>query len=264
MAEQTIRGYPLSRQQKRLWQFLQYETAFAVQAALLLTGRLDRERLRQSFARMVDRHEILRTTFRQPSGLTLPIQVVGDEAEPIWKEIDVPLGEAPLLDVVETLLQRDRQPLRVADHSLLGCTLGVVDGSRHLLLITASPLVADLESLYLAVEDAMRIYAGAGRDSGDEEPLQYAAFAAWQAEILENEEATLGRKYWRSQDVAALCGIEHPLVRHLSEPGDERVERVEREIDPSLVSALDDLGRRTGRTDPQLYLACWCALLGRL
>ena len=264
MAEQTIRGYPLSRQQKRLWQFLQYETAFAVQAALLLTGRLDRERLRQSFARMVDRHEILRTTFRQPSGLTLPIQVVGDEAEPIWKEIDVPLGEAPLLDVVETLLQRDRQPLRVADHSLLGCTLGVVDGSRHLLLITASPLVADLESLYLAAEDAMRIYAGAGRDSADEEPLQYAAFAAWQAEILENEEATLGRKYWRSQDVAALCGIEHPLVRHLSEPGDERVERVEREIDPSLVSALDDLGRRTGRTDPQLYLACWCALLGRL
>ena len=173
MAEQTIRGYPLSRQQKRLWQFLQYETAFAVQAALLLTGRLDRERLRQSFARMVDRHEILRTTFRQPSGLTLPIQVVGDEAEPIWKEIDVPLGEAPLLDVVETLLQRDRQPLRVADHSLLGCTLGVVDGSRHLLLITASPLVADLESLYLAAEDAMRDFMVSVGGAGDlpEHPL---------------------------------------------------------------------------------------------
>jgi amino acid adenylation domain-containing protein len=264
MAEQTIRGYHLSRQQKRLWQFPQYGTAFAVQAALLLTGRLDRERLRQSVARVVGRHEILRTTFRQPSGLKLPIQVVGDETEPIWREAEVSVGEDALPDVVETLLRRDREPLSVADGSPLRCTLARVDGSQHVLLITASPLVADLESLYLAVKDAVRIYASGGRDTGGDEPLQYAAFAAWQAEILDDDEAPLGRKYWLSQDVAALAGIQHPLVRHPADAGDVRVERVEREIDPGLVSAIDDLARRTAKTDQQVYLSCWCALLGRL
>ena len=264
MAEQTIRGYHLSRQQKRIWQFPQYGTAFAVQAAFLLTGRLDRDRLRQSVARVVGRHEILRTMFRQPSGLKLPIQVVGDEAEPVWRETQVSVGEAALPDVVETLLRRDREPLSVADGSPLRCTLARVDGSQHVLLMTASPLVADLESLYLAANDAMRIYASGGRDTGGDEPLQYAAFAAWQAEILEDEEATLGRKYWLSQDVAALTGIQHPLVRPPADAGDVRVERVEREIDPSLVSAIDDLARRTAKTDQQVFLSCWCALLGRL
>ncbi len=264
MAEQTIRGYHLSRQQKRIWQFLQNETAFAVQAALLLTGRLDRDRLRQSFARLVNCYEILRTTFRQPSGLTLPIQVVGDETEPIWREIDISVGEAALPDVVETLLRRERESLPVSEHSPVRCTLGALDGSRHVFLVTASPLVADLESLYLVTEHAMRIYAGAGHDTSDEEPLQYSAFAAWQAEILESEEATLGRKYWRSQDVAALAGIEHPLARHRPDPRDVRLERVERAIDPGLASAIDDLAHRIGRTDHQLYLSCWCALLGRV
>src|SRR5262245_43038032 len=264
MAEQTIRGYHLSRQQKRIWQFHQSGTAFVVQAALLLTGRLDRERLQRSIARVVDRHEILRTAFRQPSGLKLPIQVVADETESIWREIHVSVGEAGLPEVVETLLRRDREPLFDADRSPLRFTLGVVDESRHVLLVTASALVADVESLYLAAEDAMRIYSGAGRDSGDEEPLQYAAFGAWQAEMLDNEEATLGRKYWRSQDVAPLCAIEHPLMRRRPDEGDLRVERVARAIDPDLASAIDDLARQMAKTDQQVYLSCWGALLARL
>jgi amino acid adenylation domain-containing protein len=264
MAEQTtIRGYHLSRQQKRVWQFSQYGSAFAVQAALLLTGRLDSERLRQSFARVMRRHEILRTTFRQPSGLKLPIQVVTDDAEAIWQDDQVSAAEVSLPEFVETLLQRDREPLGVEDRTPLRCTLGAVDATRHVLVITASPLIADLESLYLVVADAMRIYASGGRDTGDEEPLQYTAFSAWQSEILEDEEATLGRKFWLSQDAAALCGIQHPLGRP-SAAGDVRVARVEQEIDPSLVSAIDDLARRTDKTDHQTYLACWCALLGRL
>jgi amino acid adenylation domain-containing protein len=265
MAEQTIRGYHLSRQQKRIWPLLQHGTPFAVQTAVLLTGRLDRERLRQSIARMVGRHEVLRSTFQQPSGLKLPIQVVGEETEPVWREVEVAVEDAALPDVVESLLRREREePLRLTDRGSLHFTLGAIDESHHVLAITASPLVADLESLYLVAQGAMRIYAAGGRDAGDDEPLQYAAFAAWQAEILDGDEATLGRKYWRSQDVATLLGVEHPLVRHLADPGDMRVERVERAIDPAVVSAIDDLARRTTRTDEQLYLACWCALLGRL
>ena len=77
MTQQTTRGYRSSNQQKRSWSLLQNGIEGWAQFALLLEGGLDRERLQRAFARVVARHEILRSTFQQPSGLKVPVQIVG-------------------------------------------------------------------------------------------------------------------------------------------------------------------------------------------
>ncbi|RPN62539.1 non-ribosomal peptide synthetase, partial [Pseudomonas aeruginosa] len=69
----------LSYAQQRQWFLWQLEpdsAAYHIPAALRLCGELDVEALKRSFAALVERHEGLRTTFRQEGGETL--QVVHD------------------------------------------------------------------------------------------------------------------------------------------------------------------------------------------
>ncbi|MEB5074416.1 condensation domain-containing protein, partial [Pseudomonas aeruginosa] len=70
---------PVSYAQQRQWFLWQLEpdsAAYHIPAALRLRGELDVEALKRSFAALVERHEGLRTTFRQEGGETL--QVVHD------------------------------------------------------------------------------------------------------------------------------------------------------------------------------------------
>jgi len=62
MKPENIEGFPLSRQQKRLWQLQQQDgQAYAAQSAIQIKGKLDRETLKQALQRIIERHEILRT-----------------------------------------------------------------------------------------------------------------------------------------------------------------------------------------------------------
>jgi hypothetical protein len=61
-------SYPLSFAQERLWFLDQYEpdsAEYSVPQAFRLSGALDPERLRRALGRLVERHEVLRTVFRQ-------------------------------------------------------------------------------------------------------------------------------------------------------------------------------------------------------
>ncbi|HHK3767034.1 TPA: condensation domain-containing protein, partial [Pseudomonas aeruginosa] len=70
----------LSYAQQRQWFLWQLEpgsAAYHIPAVLCLHGELDTEALKRSFAALVERHEVLRTTFRQEGDETL--QVVHDD-----------------------------------------------------------------------------------------------------------------------------------------------------------------------------------------
>src|SRR5215218_5099239 len=73
-------GSPLSFAQQRLWFLAQLrpdDAAYNVAAAVELRGRLDAGALGNAFRRVVQRHEVLRTTFSS-SGVE-PVQVIHPE-----------------------------------------------------------------------------------------------------------------------------------------------------------------------------------------
>ncbi|ERU30553.1 hypothetical protein Q093_06280 [Pseudomonas aeruginosa CF614] len=74
----------LSYAQQRQWFLWQLEpgsAAYHIPAVLCLHGELDTEALKRSFAALVERHEVLRTTFRQEGEDELPFNNV---ASPHW------------------------------------------------------------------------------------------------------------------------------------------------------------------------------------
>src|SRR5690349_5013291 len=106
MTEPIESGFRISPQQRRVWR-LQEDgpAACAILCALRIEGDLDRRALRRALAATVERHEILRTAFRRPAGLTVPLQVILEPGPVSLPEVDFeglspelrPAGSASLL-----------------------------------------------------------------------------------------------------------------------------------------------------------------------
>src|SRR5687768_9310947 len=109
MAGPVELGFRSSPQQRRVWR-LQKEgaTSCSILCALRIEGDLDRGALRRALTATVARHEILRTAFRLPAGLSAPLQVILTPRHVSLPEVDFrslspklwPDGTAELLDAL--------------------------------------------------------------------------------------------------------------------------------------------------------------------
>ncbi|NEQ20724.1 MAG: hypothetical protein F6K28_16110, partial [Microcoleus sp. SIO2G3] len=74
-----IEGFQLSPQQKHLWQLQQFgDSPYRSYCAVLIEGNLDIKTLKAAVEKIVDRHEILRTTYQCLPGMTIPLQAIAD------------------------------------------------------------------------------------------------------------------------------------------------------------------------------------------
>src|SRR5512145_2560421 len=79
MATEMMEGYGLSPQQERLWLLQQGESAlpYRAQCAVRVAGPLDLQVFTTALQQVIERHEMLRTTFQRVPGMTFPVQVIG-------------------------------------------------------------------------------------------------------------------------------------------------------------------------------------------
>lgn len=76
--QQVIEGFRLSPQQTRLW-FEQHDSnAYHAQCTILIDGPLNKEVLNDALLEVINRHEVLRTTYHQVPGVKIPVQVISD------------------------------------------------------------------------------------------------------------------------------------------------------------------------------------------
>ena len=155
---------------------------YRAQCAVLVEGKLDEVRLRAALEQVIQQHEILRTVFQQLPGMEQPLQVIRDRAELSWEEedlsgvaIEFELSTGPLV-AVRLVRESER---------------------RHHLLISVPALCGDSRSLRNLVEQVSQSYDELSDEA--EEVVQYADFSEWLNEVLEGEDGSLGRAYWRKQ-----------------------------------------------------------------
>ena len=79
-SENVVQGYRLSPQQERVWWLERgtQPTRLSAQCRVMLEGPLDPIVLKTAFQGIVQRHEIIRTTFQIIPGMTLPVQVIAE------------------------------------------------------------------------------------------------------------------------------------------------------------------------------------------
>ena len=267
MSQASIEGFPLSPQQEHLWTRTGGQGALCSVALVHLRGELREECLEGALEDLVERHEILRTTFHLLPGMKVPLQVAG-EASPARRFVD--LGERPeeehsaaLVDLLEAARSRslewEKGPLFESVQIRLG-------RGQTLLLLSLPTLCCDAAGLGNLVAELTELYgARVARTEGakdEEEGLQYIDLAEWQNELLESEEAEEGKAFWRGR-TAPTPGVRLPATVAASSEG-EALGFHHGQLSTAQVQQLRSLAERLRVAPTDVLHAAWTALLWRL
>jgi amino acid adenylation domain-containing protein/non-ribosomal peptide synthase protein (TIGR01720 family) len=269
MHEDLIEGFRLSPQQRRLWRLQQLDGAghYFAQSAVLVEGVLRPEALRAAVEETVNRHEILRTTFRTLPEMETALQVIGPTSF-LWQQARRPSDAEPGGDLtqLERLLEEARQaPFDFENGPLLRVHLFELAEARHLLTLTLPALSADLPALQkLPVEIADTYAASLAGEQYAAEPMQYADLSEWQNELLEQEDGSAGQEYWRRQEPRTSRLLKLPSEDRELDGAGYVPRSVRASIPAPLVAGLEELAAARGCSVRALLLACWQTLLWRL
>jgi fengycin family lipopeptide synthetase D len=193
--EQSI--YPLSSEQKRMYvmqQFKEIGTTYHTPAAWLLKGTVDEERLRQTMQKIVDRHEVLRTSF-QVDGENW-VQQIHPHVEWEMERFQVE-EEEQLAPLLEQLIR----PFDLSQAPLFRMGLVQMGPKKHLLLFDFHHSIWDGVSMGQFQREFSMLYRG------EERPLpryQYKDFAVWQQRQLTTQGFQEAKAYWQDQLAAGV------------------------------------------------------------
>ena len=199
MAQTAVQGFRLSPQQRRLWVLAREAegSPYRAEATVRIAGPLDHARLEAALGEVVARHEILRTVFPVPPGMSRPAQVIQPPES-------VRLAAGP-----SGSFHPDREPPFAA-------ALIPQGPESHHLLLAAHAFVADAAALEVIVRDLARAYAGR---LDDEPPAQYADVAEALNELLESDETEAGRDFWREEGALPAERDSAPFCPQWISPG---------------------------------------------
>ncbi|MFH5207399.1 amino acid adenylation domain-containing protein [Antrihabitans sp. NCIMB 15449] len=253
---------PLSPAQHRMW-FVQKldpkDTTLNVCVAFRLTGPLDPQRLRDAFATVVARHEILRTTY-QVDETGEPYQVSSDEAELSWQQHDLTdLAEDKRTRRLEVLVRRSfARPFELSKDLPLRVSLTRVGADEHVLSIVVHHIGWDDESWPVFFTEVNAAYNGADL------PDLVAQYLDVAVDTRTNESADAAAlDYWRN--------VLTPVPERLDLPGSQSgvaavsktADKVIAQLPADLMARVAGYGQQHSATPFMVLLAAFDALIYR-
>ncbi|MEL4897611.1 amino acid adenylation domain-containing protein [Crocosphaera sp. Alani8] len=267
--QQKKQLFPVSFAQSRLWfldRFHPKSAAYNIPAALELKGKLNLNILRKSLKEIVQRHEILRTSFT----------VVNNEPrQKIASKLTV---EIPLVDLQElpeeqqeTEIQNNikaevLRPFNLEQTPLLRSVIFQRDREHYILLFTVHHIIADYWSMRVLIQELTLIYQAFSQQKPSplpSLPIQYADFAVWQRKWLKGEARAKQLGYWQQKlhnypPILQLpTDFPRPSIQSFRGTTEEFF------VSPDVSETLKTLSRQTGATLFMTLLAAFKILLYR-
>ncbi|HET6974042.1 MAG TPA: amino acid adenylation domain-containing protein [Pyrinomonadaceae bacterium] len=252
---------PLSFAQQRLWFLDQLEpgsAAYHVPILIRLTGPLNASTLEQSIREVVNRHESLRTTFKNVD--ERPVQVIAPPGSWRLNAIDLSETDEPEREALRRAKREALLPFDLSTGPLLRATLWHVGADIHILLLAMHHIVADGWSIGIFVSELSAIYNAAPLA---ELPCQYADFAQWQRRQLSGEALATHLDYWKQRLRGPIPPIELPSRRVRSTTNDVSAATESMPFPEELTTSLQQLSRHHGVTTFMTLLAAFQTLLHR-
>lgn len=264
--------FPASMSQRRFWaveQLASGNPAVNLRAAVRLNGPLCVDTLRGSVTHLIDRHEILRTTFKMASdGLLQIVSPAGQLSFEVtcarthdeqWEEHTL---QSAILDEAAKSFDLEHGPL-------VRWRLFQLRDAEHVLVVTTHHIITDGWSHNVIQRDLWTTYeARLGTKQAQALPpplhIQYADFSIWQEDWLKSNEAQRNLEFWRTQLLPS------PPVLNLAFKLDKTNGSVAPQPDGSfllpaeLVQTLKTLSAKAQTTMFTVTIAAFAALLNRL
>lgn len=218
---------PLSFAQERLWFLDRLEpgsTAYNIPLALRIHGALDGERLGEALAWLLERHEVLRTTFGDVRGV--PHQIIQDvggvNSGAILERRDLTAlgldaGDAAREAAVRKALETEAaRPFDLETGPVLRATLLTLSAEEHVLAVILHHIAGDGWSVGILLREWMEAYralAEGQEPTAESLPVQYADFSGWQREWLRDEALEAAVEPWRQRLDGAVTSLALPIDR---------------------------------------------------
>lgn len=204
---------PLSYAQQRqwfLWQMQPESSAYHIAGLLNLEGLLSVEGLEAVFKTLIARHESLRTVFRTVSN--------GDVQQFIYPSIDFELSIIEAQDALvgqHFIQQIHNAPFDLTVGPLLRVALLKQATDRHQLVLVMHHIISDGWSVQQLLQEFSLLYRAQRESTKAMLPdlaFQYADYAVWQREWLQQGEAARQLAYW-TQQLKPQDGLEQPVLQ---------------------------------------------------
>ncbi len=193
---------PLSFTQRRLW-FLDKldpgESTYNMPMAVKVTGKLDVDLIKQTVDFIANRHETLRTNFKEKDGV--PYQIISNNNQ-IKVEIE-DLSHLEEKEQSEKVLQIKKMeslaPFNLEDDSLIRFRIAKLSEIQFVIYFTMHHIISDGWSINIVMQEFVQIYLSLLNDEKPSLPdlqIQYSDYAIWQKENLEGEVLDSQVEYW--------------------------------------------------------------------
>jgi amino acid adenylation domain-containing protein len=207
--------YPLSFTQERLWVLTQFEEASAayhMPAAFEVKGELDAIKMQKALEFVIDRHESLRTVFREVNGV--PVQHVLKPDRVNFKlvvELVKPFDDESQKEIF--LQDRWSRAFDLAEGPLLRCFLLIQPDGKQILSFNMHHIVSDGWSVGVLFKEVMHVYGALTKNEIPAlKPLevQYKDFTNWQKKELSADRLEAHESYWKETFEAELSPLSLP------------------------------------------------------
>ena len=259
---------PLSYPQELLWLLdrLSEGNAYNTPDSTRLEGPLDVDALRAALAGLLDRHEILRTTYAV--GGTGTVQIVRADVPLALQEVDLSSVAVADRDTeLHTLLRAEAErPFDLSVGPVFRATLVRLGPTEHVLQTVMHHIAVDGWSKALLWADLTELYEANVERRVPALPhpaLQYADFAAWQRAYLTTDRLESGLRDWREYLRGAPAALELPTDRPRPMVQSYVGEHLQRVLPQPLLALLRETARREKTTLFMALLAAFGALLQR-
>lgn len=200
--DRSVELFPLSFAQQRLWfleQLNKGSSAYNIAAAIKLSGELDSDILDQTFQRIIQRHESLRTLF---------VDTEEGAKQKVLSQLDWSLKTEDASNInndaeLQRMIDNEAdQGFDIENGPLFRAKLLKLSDSEHILTIVMHHIISDAWSSQILMGEVSRIYSMLKSGAAVAIPspkIQYVDYAAWQRQCLEKDDAQAQIDYWKDK-----------------------------------------------------------------
>ncbi len=269
MSKMEVEGFVCSPQQSHLWSSIKRYPGFAaVTHGVVRVAEFDEQRLRGALRAIVARHEALRTRLGLLAGMGVPLQIISEDGCAWGETLDLSDASAPVFRPFAGVRQEEIQrPIDAQEGPLLRATAVRTGAAETKLILTASSLILDGESVVQIARELGEILGGSAAGPDGAEGYQYADYSSWRQDLASSEEYAEKLAFWK-RTLNGHAG-NMPTVRVPAEAGNSTRARVELNstsvsLDAASVRNLEDIAGSAGTSLRTVLLGAWMIYCGRL
>lgn len=247
--------YEMSSAQKRLFVLNQLEgksTTYNMPVYLVLEGKLDENRIKEVFNKLVDRHEALRTSFHSIDGKL--VQKINDNIK--IKIVNVEASESEVENIIKDFVV----PFDLNIAPLMRVMLIKINAEKHILAFDIHHIISDAITMGVIIEEIGKLYKGQELPSLR---LQYKDFSEWQNNQIEEGKLKKQEQYWMDMFSDEIPLLDMPTVYQRSTSQNFEGKSFYFNADEVLTKKLEEIAKKNGCTLYIVLLAVYNLLLSK-